>query len=146
MYSDDAPIRCWTSNLPYAEEAININFWKTAKNDESIIVIDGINNNRSKVEKSLQPKQLYPKGPSMNAWKEVELFIKWRPLLPKKDQDVMCSKPSDKIMAMVKDEINKKKERKESKKKDKISSSVGRKITNQENNNNKYDDKKKRKT
>ena len=45
----------------------------------------------------------------MNPQKEVELFTKWRPLLPKKDQDVTCHKPLYEVMAMVKAEINKKK-------------------------------------
>ena len=111
-YDDDAPIRCFTSNLPYAEEAIDINFQKTAKNDKRIIVIDGVHNNRRKVVKSLQPEQLYPKAPGMNAQKKFELFTKWRPLLPNKDQDVTCPQPLDEVMAMVKDEINEKKKEK----------------------------------
>ena len=49
LYDDNAPIRCQTSNHPYVEEAIDINLQKTAKNNESIIVIDGVRNNRSEV-------------------------------------------------------------------------------------------------
>ena len=75
-YGDDAPIRCQTSNLPYAEGDIDINLRKTATNDERIIVINGVHNNRIKVVKSLQLEQLYTKAPSMNPQKEVELFTK----------------------------------------------------------------------
>merc|ERR1712032_1695723 len=115
-YGDNAPIKCRTSNLPYAEEAIDINLRKTGINDESIIVINGVHNHRSKVVKSLQPERLYTKAPGMNPRKEVELFTKWRPLLPKKYQDVTCPQPSDEVTAMVKAEINYKRKEKEAKK------------------------------
>ena len=56
LYGNNAPLRCQTSNLPYAEEAIDINLRKTANNDESIIIMDCVRNNRRIVVKNLQPE------------------------------------------------------------------------------------------
>ena len=40
--------------------------------------------------------------------KQVELYTKYRPLLPPEYQDIMCPKPSNEVMAKVKDEKNSK--------------------------------------
>ena len=116
MYGVDAPIKCRTSNLPTAGEDTNINLRRTAKNDGTIIVIDGVEKNRSELVKSLLPERLYTKAPGMNPRKEVELFTKWRPLVPMEFQDITCPRPSDEIMAMVKNEIYEKRKGKEAKK------------------------------
>ena len=117
LYGNNAPLRCQTSNLPYAEEAIDINLRKTANNDESIIIIDGDRNKRSRVVKNLQPEWLYPKATGTNGRKEVELFAKWRPLLPIQYQDITCPRPLDEVMARVKAEIDEKRKERGAKKK-----------------------------
>ena len=44
------------------------------------------------------------KPPGMKPIKEVELYTKWRPLLPKECQDDTCPKPSEEVMTKIKND------------------------------------------
>ena len=53
----------------------------------------------------------------MNKMKQVDLYKKWRPLLPAEFQDITCPKPAEKTINQIKDvQKDKNKERQERKK------------------------------
>ena len=54
----------------------------------------------AKMEQNLE--QLVP--PPLRAIKQVELYSKWRPLIPEKYRDITCPKPSDEIIESIKSE------------------------------------------
>ena len=47
-------------------------------------------------------KQLKP--PGLKPIKQVELYTKWRPLLPKEVQDMTCPRPSEEVLNLIKAE------------------------------------------
>ena len=58
--------------------------------------------------------------PGLSEIKQVELYSKWRPLLPEQYQDEMCPKPSDNVLENVKkDRAKKRKEKSSAEKKKK---------------------------
>ena len=102
---------------------------KTARNDDSVIVVNRVRMDRSDFVKSLTAERLYENAPGMSERKEVELFTKWRPHLPSWAQDITCPCPSDEVMARVKAEIVEKRQAREEKKKEKSAPSNNTKST-----------------
>ena len=102
---------------------------KTARNDNSVIVINGKRIERNNFVKSLTAERLYENAPGMSERKEVELFTKWRPHLPFWARDITCPRPSDEVMARVKAGIFKKRQAREEKKKEKSAPSNKQKST-----------------
>ena len=76
-FGDDAPIQCSKSNLPDANKSYHLNFRKTAKNDNSVFIINEDCMERSNFVKSLTAERLYENAQGMSEQKEVELFTKW---------------------------------------------------------------------
>ena len=60
------------------------------------------------------PGQHIPAG--LKPIKQVELYSKWRPLLPEEFRDIMCPRPSDEVINLIK-ERNREKRRTSTKQK-----------------------------
>ena len=54
------------------------------------------------------PPQMYMSRPGLKERKQVELYTKWRNLLPEEDKDITCPKPTTKVTSNVKATIKKK--------------------------------------
>ena len=55
----------------------------------------------------------------MSQQREVELFTKFRPLVPKEYRDIICPEPSKEVIEQVKADIAEKRATREAKKKEK---------------------------
>ena len=55
-------------------------------------------------------------SPGIPEIKQVEMFTKWRPLLPPYARDLTCPRPSDRVLQNIKDERNTKRRKKEQEK------------------------------
>ena len=61
------------------------------------------------------PEQVNP--PGLNKLKQVDLYKKWRPLLPPQFRDITCPKPPDTIVLEVREERRTKARHRQQKKK-----------------------------
>ena len=91
----------------------------TADNNDDIIVINSRCKRRERFVPNLQPEKLYQKPPGMSQRREVELFTKFRPLVPIEFRDIICPEPSKEVMEQVKADIAEKRATREAKKKEK---------------------------
>ena len=72
------------------------------------------------------PEKMYMCRPGLKERKQVELYQKWRHLLPEEDRDITCPKPTAEVETSVK-EIIKKKQKEKQKEKKKVSQSTEKK-------------------
>lgn len=77
------------------------------------ITIDGKKGARSDYVQSAKPERLYDSAPGLKPRKQVEMYTKWRPLLPEDKKDITCPRPSDQVFAAVKAEIVESRERRQ---------------------------------
>ena len=117
VFRKHEPIICQTSNLVNVKETDVELLQITTDNNDDIIVINGCCNKRERFVQNLQPEQFYQKPPSMSQRREVELFTKFQPLVPVQYQDIICPRPSKKVMEQVKADITEKRAARETKKK-----------------------------
>ena len=83
------------------------------KNVSDFITIDGERRIRSDYVRTAKPERLYDSAPGLKPRKQVEMYTKWRPLLPEDKKDITCPRPSNKVFAAVKAEIVESRERRQ---------------------------------
>ena len=115
--------------------------WKQDRCGAPITVEDFLPTNRNKkakvmdaearknaIDKMLSELKIL-EPPGLREIKQVELYIKWGPLMPSdKERNETCPKPSDEVLAKVKDERNEKQKEKKQARKEKKQSGVKRTV------------------
>ena len=117
--NDMMKVKCLSSALPDADEDIVVmrkGCSNKMKNVNDVITINGVRRSRSEYIRTANPEQLYDRKPGLKPRKQVEMYTKWRPLLPENKRDITCPRPDDEEIKEVKAEIVESRERNKRKK------------------------------